>query len=62
MYMAPKRPIQFKMMLSEDEQTMLKDLANDAGLTVSDYLRQYIREMGRSTPKAPKASKKAKKR
>lgn len=41
--MAPMRPIQLKMMVSEEEQQMLRDLAENQGLTVSDYVRQLIR-------------------
>jgi hypothetical protein len=42
-FMAPERPNQFKMLLSDDEVQILRDLADRQGLTASDYLRQLIR-------------------
>ncbi len=42
--MAPKREIQFKMLLTASEQAMLRELADRKGLTASDYLRTMIRE------------------
>ena len=41
---APNRPNQFKMMLSDEEQEMLRELAEEKGLTASDFLRTLIRE------------------
>jgi hypothetical protein len=42
-YMTNERDRRFNMLLSEAEDRMLRALAEDAGLTVSDYLRQFIR-------------------
>ena len=41
--MAPSRPNQFKMLLSDEELETLRELAERAGLSASDYLRQLIR-------------------
>ncbi len=41
--MAPERPNQFKMLLSDEEVQILRDLADKQGLTASDYLRQLLR-------------------
>lgn len=42
-YMTNERDRRFNMLLSDAEDRMLRALAEDAGLTVSDYLRQFIR-------------------
>jgi hypothetical protein len=42
--MAPARPNQFKMMLSDEELETLRELAEEEGLTASDYLRTIIRD------------------
>jgi hypothetical protein len=41
--MAPDRPNQFKILLSDEERTMLDALAESSGVTASDYLRIVIR-------------------
>ncbi len=47
--MAPERTKQFKMLLSDEEDGWLRTLAESAGLSASDYLRQYIRKTHDST-------------
>jgi hypothetical protein len=43
--MAPiERKYRFNMMLSNDEERMLRELAERRGLTASDLLRQFVRE------------------
>ena len=42
--MAPERPNQFKILLSDEELDMLKELAERDGLTASDYVRLFIRK------------------
>jgi hypothetical protein len=37
------REKRFNMLLSDDEDRMLRALADDVGLSVSDFLRQLIR-------------------
>jgi Ribbon-helix-helix protein, copG family len=37
------RSVQLKVLLSTEERETLQELADDAGLSVSDYLRQLIR-------------------
>jgi len=48
------REKRFNMLLSDDEDRMLRALADDVGLSVSDYLRQLIRRefLQRWPPKA----------
>ena len=41
--MAPDRQNQFKILLSDEERRMLDELAENSGVTASDYLRLYIR-------------------
>ena len=38
------RTTQLKILLSDLEKTWLENLANDRGFTVSDWVRQQIRE------------------
>lgn len=45
--MAPERANQFKMLLSDEELAMLRELAEHRGLTASDYLRTLIRDQHR---------------
>ena len=42
--MAPERTNQFKILLSDQELTVLKEVAEQRGVTASDVLRLYIRE------------------
>jgi len=42
--MSPLRENQLKIMLSDEELAMLKELADRKGLDVSNYLRSLIRE------------------
>jgi hypothetical protein len=42
--MAPERPNQFKILLSDDELDMLRELAERDGVTASDYVRLFIRK------------------
>jgi hypothetical protein len=44
--MAPERTNQFKILLSDQELTVLKEIAEQRGVTSSDVLRLYIREQG----------------
>jgi hypothetical protein len=41
--MAPERPTLFNVRMSEEEMAMLRQLADDDGLTAADVLRQFIR-------------------
>jgi len=41
--MAPEREKRLHMLLSDGEDSMLRALAEDMGLTVSDYVRQLLR-------------------
>ncbi len=55
--MAPpvERDSQLKILLSTEERTALQALADGAGLSVSDYVRQFIRrEHAQLTEKRPK--------
>jgi hypothetical protein len=59
--MAPQRPNQFKMLLSDEELKLLRELAESRGLTASDYIRQLIRnEQERESAAKPKAKPKRK--
>jgi hypothetical protein len=42
--MAPERPNQFKILLSDEELKMLRELAERDGLTASDYVRLFVRK------------------
>jgi len=42
--MAPDRPNQLKILVSDDELRMLRELAERDGVTASDYVRLFIRE------------------
>jgi hypothetical protein len=42
-YMPPERPNQLKILVSDDELTMVRALAEQQGQTVADYLRLLIR-------------------
>lgn len=44
--MAPERSNQFKILLSDQELAVLKEVAEQRGVTASDLLRLYIREQG----------------
>jgi hypothetical protein len=46
----PERNYRFNMMLSDEEERMLRTLAERRGLTASDLLRQTIRTMYESDP------------
>ncbi|MCW5834512.1 MAG: hypothetical protein KIS78_19075 [Labilithrix sp.] len=55
--MAPpiERDTQLKILLSVEERANLQELADDAGLSVSDYVRQFIRrESAKLAEKKPK--------
>jgi hypothetical protein len=56
-YMSPLRENQLKILLSDEELVMLKELAEAKGLDVSNYLRSLIRDqhVDRNTP-APVAA------
>jgi uncharacterized protein (DUF1778 family) len=41
--MASERERRLHMLLSDDEDRMIRALAEDSGLSVSDFLRQQIR-------------------
>lgn len=43
--MATDRPYQFKIMLSDDEKSRLEEIATRRGLTASDVVRTYIRDV-----------------
>lgn len=38
-----ERDTQLKILLSTEERSALQNLADEAGLSVSDYVRQFIR-------------------
>lgn len=42
--MAPERPNQFKILLSDEELEMLRELAERDGVTASDYVRLFVRK------------------
>ena len=50
---------QLTVMLSDDELLALGCIAHDAGLTMSDCVRQWIRAKAKTVPKLPKADKAA---
>ncbi len=58
-----RRPLQFKILLSEEEKTWLEKIAASRGLTSSDVLRLYIRDahLALSERNATQASKAGKK-
>jgi uncharacterized protein (DUF1778 family) len=58
--MAIERTHKLTAMLSEDEDRMLKALAEHRGLSVSDLIRQYVRQAYEAAPPAEKAARRAK--
>lgn len=45
-----QRPNQLKVLISDDEQGQLRELADHAGLTVADWIRQTIRREHAALP------------
>jgi hypothetical protein len=58
--MAPQRSNQLHIMLSDEELTMVRELAEANGLTSSDYIRQFIRREHGALPPATKPKTKPK--
>jgi DNA-binding MarR family transcriptional regulator len=59
LYMTPQRQNQFKIMLSDEELRMVKELAEQIGVSGSDVVRQLIRRehaatIGESSRPKPK--------
>jgi hypothetical protein len=57
--MAPERANQFKIMMSDEELSQLRRIAEHEGLTASDIVRQFVRRrhlelFGAPEPKKPK--------
>jgi hypothetical protein len=52
MAMAIERKNSFHLLLSDDELTLLKLLAEREGLNASDYLRSLLRQMAGASPTA----------
>jgi len=49
-----QRPNQLKVLVSDEEQAQLRALADHAGLTVADWIRQTIRREHAELPKKPR--------
>lgn len=58
--MSEKRTHRVNFMLSKDERLMVEAMAKDAGITMSDYLRQMMRRQYGSLTDAEKADGEAK--
>lgn len=42
-FMAPKRDRRLSMLISDDEHSMMQALAELEGVSVSDYIRMFVR-------------------
>jgi hypothetical protein len=61
--MAPNRENRVNLLVTSDERAMLRTLADRAGVTMSDYLRLYIRREYAALEQQPaKPSKKPKRK